>query len=106
MSPPVEQRGTATARRAQRAFDAVALVHLDQVLTDAGLLVLDDARREDRHPALRFDDRHRRATREPRGEPLPGEERQQSGRRDAGERLDDLADERARLGTDDPVGDG
>ena len=51
--PGVQPRGpTALGSLGDRAVDAVALVDLDQVLTDRRLHVLDEAGREDRHRAL------------------------------------------------------
>ncbi len=103
----VEQRGTATARPAQGAFDVVALVDLDQVLPDPRLLVLDGARGEHRHSALRLDDRR----------PSGGARttwRTVARANGGSTRTADTpvtawthpADERAGLGTDDSVGDG
>ena len=102
----VQQGRAATARPAQLTSDAVALVDLDQVTADRWFLILHRAGCEQRHRALRFGQGHRWAVREPRGEPLPGERWQQPDRGHAGGGLRDLADERAGLGADDPVGEG
>ena len=60
----------AAARRVvhQRALDPVALVHLDQVVADRRVLVLDEARREHGDRSLRPGDPDLRAALEPRRE--------------------------------------
>ncbi len=103
--PAVQQRRPTASGSAQLTFDAVAFVDPDQGLADLRLLVLDEAGGIDRDRTLPRDEGHGGTGREPGGEPLVREAREPPAGRHPRDGLQATTDERAGLGTHDPVGE-